>query len=57
MRQVCDDEKCFTTVAYVQANTPEEITYIGTKGYIRLHAPAHCPTDFTMYLVSLLPPR
>jgi len=32
----------------LRANTPEEAVFIGTKGNIRLHRPAHCPTKVTL---------
>eukprot|EP00656_Telonema_subtile_P037272 TRINITY_DN41450_c0_g1_i1.p1 TRINITY_DN41450_c0_g1~~TRINITY_DN41450_c0_g1_i1.p1 ORF type:complete len:147 (-),score=29.16 TRINITY_DN41450_c0_g1_i1:48-488(-) len=31
------------TLSYsLQAQTPEETLYVGDKGYIRVHSPAHC---------------
>lgn len=42
-------DKGVASVAYsVETETPEETTYIGTKGSIRLHTPAHCPTSVTI---------
>lgn len=34
----------------VQAQTPEELTVIGTKGYLRLHSPFHCATELSVSL-------
>jgi hypothetical protein len=32
----------------IACETQEETTFIGTKGRIKIHAPAHCPTDVTV---------
>ena len=33
-----------------KAESPKEATVIGTKGYIRIHAPFYCPSGFTLHL-------
>lgn len=33
-----------------QVELPKEATVVGTKGYIRIHAPYFCPSAFTLYL-------
>jgi len=36
----------------LHAQTPEETLIVGTKGYIRIHSPAHCPTRITLTQVA-----
>ena len=42
------------SICHLQAQTPEETTYIGTTGLVKVHSPAHAPTRVT---VSKVPPR
>lgn len=40
---------CTAALSYtMHAQTPEETLIIGDRGYIRLHAAAHCPTRITL---------
>ena len=36
----------------LQAQTPEQTLYIGDKGYLTLHSPAHCPTKLVLTKVG-----
>ena len=36
--------RVWLSVSCAQSETPEETTYVGTKGYIRIMTPAHCST-------------
>jgi dihydrodiol dehydrogenase / D-xylose 1-dehydrogenase (NADP) len=33
-----------------KVDSPKEATVVGTKGFIRIHAPFYCPSAFTLYL-------
>jgi dihydrodiol dehydrogenase / D-xylose 1-dehydrogenase (NADP) len=46
---LCGTEGAMAVLTYtLHAQTPEETLVVGTKGYIRIHSPAHCPTRITV---------
>ena len=47
------EEGALAVLSYtLHAQTPEETLIVGTKGYIKIHAPAHCPSRITVTTVG-----
>ena len=47
------DDGAMAVLSYtLHAQTPEETLIVGTEGYIRIQAPAHCPTRITLTKVA-----
>jgi len=47
------EEGAMAILSYtLHAQTPEETLIVGTEGYLKIHAPAHCPTRLTLTRVA-----